>query len=156
MKMHVENEAPCWGRTTNPSRRVTSLLVIPFPCHIYSRLCKGLPRIKPSTSFSSGYPSFSSTHPPNITSILVVILLTSVLVVILDFKDIKNHNQHDFMNMFIKRRLVSAQILGRHQDLIIRESACIQKLLIIKRQIAPFTSRYLKNIRQEFKVKITA
>ena len=31
MKVHVENEAPCWGRTTNPSRRVTSLLVIPLP-----------------------------------------------------------------------------------------------------------------------------
>jgi hypothetical protein len=58
------------------------------------------------------------------------------------------------MNMFIKRRLVSAHILGRHQALIIQESKYIQKLLIIKWGIAPFTSRYLKNIRQEFKVKI--
>jgi len=58
------------------------------------------------------------------------------------------------MNMFIKRRLVSAQILGHHQALIIQESEYIQKLLIIKRETATFTSRYLKNIRQDFKVKI--
>ena len=48
------------------------------------------------------------------------------------------------MNIFIKRRLVSAQSLGRHQALMIQESEYIQKLLIIKREIAPFTSRYLK------------
>jgi len=138
MKMHVENEAPCWGRTTNPSRRVTSLLVIPLPSHIYTRLQKELPRINPLHVFLKQLCIFLQ-HTSSLYNLHSCSHSTHQCI-----KIKKNHNQHDFMNMFIKLRLVSAQILGRDQALIIQESEYIQKLLIIKWEIDPFTSRYLK------------
>jgi hypothetical protein len=72
--------------------------------------------------------------------------------IITNVNKISTHNQHTFMNIFIKGRLISIRSLGHHQA-IIRESEYIQKLEIIKRNISPFTSRYIKNICQDCSVK---
>jgi hypothetical protein len=49
---------------------------------------------------------------------------------------IPSHNQHTFMNIFIKGRLVSAPGWGHHQVILIQESEYMQKLETIKREIS--------------------
>jgi hypothetical protein len=49
--------------------------------------------------------------------------------------------------------LVSAPSLGHHQAVIIQGSETIQKLIIINQEISHVTSRYIKNMCQECKLK---
>jgi hypothetical protein len=51
------------------------------------------------------------------------------------------------------KSLVSAASLGHHQAVIIQGSETIKKLIIINREISYVTSRYIKNMCQECKVK---
>jgi hypothetical protein len=49
--------------------------------------------------------------------------------------------------------LVSAPSLGHDQAIILQGSETIQKLIIINQEISYVTSRYIKNMCQESKVK---
>ena len=85
--------------------------------HLY-KATERTPTDRPPPRLSQAVTHLSPAHSsPYITPILMVIPFTRILVVILDFKDLKkkNHNQHPFMDIFIYRRLVSAHSLGRHQ-----------------------------------------